>query len=184
MNQVRSDLLQRLAQSTVPSVADFCFIHLADKQHLRCAAAAHATRAGARLVRDIGRLVRIVRTDPLSTVAQVVRSGKPQIRAEIVRDPDPPPRASVFELYQQLAPQSALVVPLVADGRTLGALTLGYAESGRRYGPRDLPWAERLARQVTACLTRGAISTLARDKPLPRASVATTRRLPPLRARV
>jgi CheY-like chemotaxis protein len=43
---------------------------------------------------------------------------------------------------QQLRLQSAMVVPLRARGRTLGAMTFVYAESGRRYGEEDLAFAE------------------------------------------
>jgi PAS domain S-box-containing protein len=43
---------------------------------------------------------------------------------------------------------SAMVVPLVARGRTLGAITLVSAESGRRYDRADLELAEELARRA------------------------------------
>ena len=184
MNQVRSAFLQRLAQSAVPSLADFCFIHLVDNEHLRCAASAHVTRAGQRLVRGLARADRITCTDPLSTVAQAVRSRRPQVRAEIAQDPDPPSRLRVFDLHRQLGAQSAIVVPLLADGDALGALTLGYAGSGRHYGPQDVSWAKRFARKISAGLGRARDATAARARPISRAAAATTRRLPPLRARV
>jgi len=41
-----------------------------------------------------------------------------------------------------------VVVPLVARGRTLGAITLVSAESGRRYGTNELELAEELARRA------------------------------------
>jgi GAF domain-containing protein len=183
MNQVRSDFLQRLAQSAIPSLADFCFIHLVDKQHLRCAASAHVTRAGRRLVRGLARSDRIICTDPLSTVAQAVRSRRPQVRTEIARDPDPPCRLRVFDLHRQLGAQSAIVVPLLDGADALGALTLGYADSGRQYSAQDVSWATRLARQISGRLSRARDAAAARARPLSRASAATTRRLPPLRAR-
>jgi PAS domain S-box-containing protein len=43
---------------------------------------------------------------------------------------------------------SAMIVPLVARGRTLGAITLVSAESGRRYERADLELAEELARRA------------------------------------
>ena len=36
-------------------------------------------------------------------------------------------------LIARLAPKSALAVPLIARARTIGALTLAWSESGRRY---------------------------------------------------
>src|SRR5262249_47179902 len=44
--------------------------------------------------------------------------------------------------------RSALLVPLVARGRTLGALTCLAAESGRRYDRADLAQAEQLAQRA------------------------------------
>jgi signal transduction histidine kinase len=41
-----------------------------------------------------------------------------------------------------------MIVPLVARGRTLGALTLVWAESGRHYSPADLALAEGLGRRA------------------------------------
>jgi GAF domain-containing protein len=161
-------VLQRLAQSFVPSQADFCFIHLADNHHLRCVAAAHATRAGRKLVRGLARLYRIKPNDPLSTVAQVVRSGRAQLRSEIAAEHGPGlPRVRVFDLHRQLAPQSAIVVPLAGRDHVLGALTMCYGESRRHYTAHDLTHAKRLARQIAAYLA----------KPLLRPTAAAPRRL-------
>jgi PAS domain S-box-containing protein len=41
-----------------------------------------------------------------------------------------------------------MVVPLIARGRTLGAISLVSAESGRRYGETDLALAQELARRA------------------------------------
>ncbi len=40
--------------------------------------------------------------------------------------------------------RSFMIVPLMAHGRTLGAITLAAAESGRRYNPLDMILAEEL----------------------------------------
>ena len=50
-----------------------------------------------------------------------------------------------YELLRAWSPKSYLCVPLIARGRTLGAITLVTAESGRRYGDADLELAEELA---------------------------------------
>jgi signal transduction histidine kinase/ActR/RegA family two-component response regulator len=44
--------------------------------------------------------------------------------------------------------RSAMIVPLVARGRTLGAVTLVTAESGRRFGDADLAFVTDLARRA------------------------------------
>jgi signal transduction histidine kinase/CheY-like chemotaxis protein len=45
-----------------------------------------------------------------------------------------------------------MVVPLSARGRTLGAMTLVFAESGRRYTDLDLHFAEELARRCAVAI--------------------------------
>jgi GAF domain-containing protein len=176
-------VLKRLARSCVPSLADFCFIHVAEQDLLRCAAAAHATREGQRVVGELARIHRIVRSDPVSTVAEVVRSGRPQLRREIALDPDPPLPRRVAQAHRQLAPRSAIVVPFRTRAGVLGALTLGYAASSRRYGAHDMTVAARLASRIASYLSHPELP-FSRTRPPDRSATAPIRRLPPLRARV
>jgi GAF domain-containing protein len=173
--------LKRLARSAVPSRADFCFIHVADGDDLRCVATAHATRQGQRVVSELGRVYRIRRNDPESTVAQVVRSGRPQVRSEIAVDAARDVSPRVADVHRQLGPRSAIVVPLLFGNSVVGALTLGYAMSDRRYGTQHLTGARRLAKQIADCLANGH-ATGAMMKSTPRVP-SSTRRVP-LRARV
>jgi PAS domain S-box-containing protein len=55
------------------------------------------------------------------------------------------PVAAYGRLARALGVRSLICVPLLARERTIGALTLMAAESGRRYGPNDLALAEALA---------------------------------------
>ena len=54
-------------------------------------------------------------------------------------------------VVHEVAGSSALVVPLVARGRSLGALAIG-AYDGRRYEPEDLSLAEELGRRAGGAL--------------------------------
>jgi len=56
--------------------------------------------------------------------------------------------AEHFKILQELGLASAMVVPLVARGRTLGAITFASENPARRYGERDLNFAEELARRA------------------------------------
>src|SRR5438045_5685511 len=53
--------------------------------------------------------------------------------------------AEHFKILQELGLASAMVVPLVARGRTLGAFTLASENPSRRYTEGDLSFAEKLA---------------------------------------
>jgi GAF domain-containing protein len=147
--------LKRVARAVVPRAADFCLIFLRNGQHVRCVAAAHATVEGQRLLRSFVRLYPISLGDPVSTVAHVVRTGRPHVRATIRADIRPLERpAPVLALLDRLAPRSALVVPIGAPPHVRGAVSLAYAASGRRYTPEDVPAAMRLARLFERLVVR------------------------------
>src|ERR1051326_5708225 len=56
--------------------------------------------------------------------------------------------AEHFKILQELGLASAMVVPLVARGRTLGAITFASESPARRYTDADLHFAEELARRA------------------------------------
>jgi PAS domain S-box-containing protein len=83
-------------------------------------------------------------------VPGVLRSGRSEFYPEIpdemlvaaARDPEH------LRLMRRMGFTSAMIVPLVARGRKLGAITLVSAESGRRYERADLELAEELAHRA------------------------------------
>ncbi|MDQ6689863.1 MAG: ATP-binding protein, partial [Gemmatimonadota bacterium] len=86
-------------------------------------------------------------------VGHVIKTGEPEIYPEIsdemltasARDADH------LAIMRELQFKSALIVPMIARGGTLGALTIVSTEKGRRYGPDDVALAMELA-------TRAAIA--------------------------
>lgn len=83
-------------------------------------------------------------------VYNVLRTGKPEFYPEI---PEEMLIAGAVDdehmkIIRELGLKSAIVAPLIARGRTLGALTLVSAESGRRYTEADLELASELARRA------------------------------------
>jgi PAS domain S-box-containing protein len=82
-------------------------------------------------------------------VGHVIASGQPEVVTEITEEmiaaiDDP----EVKELVRELQLRSVMIVPLSARGRTLGAMTYVWAESGRAYTSADLALAETLAARV------------------------------------
>jgi signal transduction histidine kinase/ActR/RegA family two-component response regulator len=68
-----------------------------------------------------------------------------------------------LELVRGLGLKSALIVPLVASGRVLGAISLVTAESGRRYTQSDLPFAEDLAHRAALAVENARLYREARE---------------------
>lgn len=146
--------MARLARRSVPGCADFCLVHLVTRAAIVAVAGAHVTRDGDRLLRTLMRSYHIALDDPASGAASVVRTGRPllrtaiQIDAAVVRRGD----GRVVDLHRQLAPRSALVVPIPTPLGVVGALTLCYSESGRTYEAGDLASADRIAEQIARAL--------------------------------
>jgi PAS domain S-box-containing protein len=141
--------LDNITRLTVPFLADACLIDLVEEDgSLRTAAAAHADpgkQDGLRLLSlpsprggGAGR-----------GVPAVIQSGRPQLYpglseallATLAKDPDQ------AQLLRGLGLKSLLILPLVVQGRTLGAVSL-LATRGRRFPPTDLDLAIDLANRV------------------------------------
>jgi len=142
--------LGSLARLAVPQLADWCAVSTLEPDgSIRQLALAHVEPAKVELARE---LERRYPTDPHAPtgVPNVLRTGKAELLAEIpdellvagTRD------AEHLRAARELGLKSGMIVPLTARGRTLGALTLVSAESGRRYGPADLALAEELGRRA------------------------------------
>ena len=92
------------------------------------------------------------RRDNPRGAAEVIRSGKSQLISEVPADAFA--AAAQDETHEQLLRElgirSFICVPMKARGRTLGAITLVSAESGRRYTEADLRTTEELALRAAA----------------------------------
>ena len=139
--------LQKIAQLAVPSLADWCLIDVLDENgQPRRLAMVNADSARARLAEEVAKRFPIDLTTP-TAIPRVLRTGQAELISEIadaqllatIDNPD------LLAIVQSLQLRSGMIVPLIARGRTVGAITLVQAESGRRYGPEDLDAAQRLA---------------------------------------
>lgn len=146
--------LQRLADLAVPPLADWCCVHLVEADgSIHLLAVAHADPSKVELLWEIEKRQLI---DPQGRhgVAKVLRTGESKVYAEI---PDSALESVVSDSELLLALRaegtlSAMCVPLIARGRTLGAISLLSAKSHRRYGRADLNLVEDLARDAAVAI--------------------------------
>jgi PAS domain S-box-containing protein len=61
------------------------------------------------------------------------------------------------DYLRRIAARSTLFIPLMAGDQMAGILSLGMAESGRRFGPAEQRLAEELARRVTTSIVNATI---------------------------
>jgi GAF domain-containing protein len=141
--------MEQVARRAVPAFADFTLVFIVTGRTIVGVASAHATPAGDRLLRDLQRVYRIRRDDLHSTVAHVIRTGRPAMRRRILHEtPSAAARGSVADLHHRLACRSALVLPIRVGDTVTGAVTLCYAGSGRTYASSDLAGARRVAQEI------------------------------------
>jgi len=142
-----TDVLGQVATLAVPEVADWVAVHMPNESGIELVALAHRDPE---LVKQAEQLDRQMptRADAPRGVASVLRTGKSELYPDIPRlVPKTDDERARVEHVRAFAMRSALVVPMVARGKTLGAMTLATDRSGRRFDESDVELAEELARR-------------------------------------
>jgi PAS domain S-box-containing protein len=142
--------LADVAHLAVPLLGDWCAIDVVGEDGaLQRVAVAGTDSANAAMAGD-----HPFELDAPHGTARVARTGEPalypfvpdSLLSAAARD------AAHLRALRELDLKSAMVVPLVARGRPIGALTCVWVGSRRRYGRPDLALAEELARRVALAL--------------------------------
>jgi PAS domain S-box-containing protein len=144
------EILAELARLSVPRLADWCIVDvLEDDGTVTLLAAAHVQPEKTERVRELRRRYPPDWTGD-HTIPRVLRTGLSEIAAVVG-----PPEIKGLEggagaevLLAELGLSSHLVVPLIARGRTYGAISFVFGHSGRHYSAEDLSLAEDLARRA------------------------------------
>src|SRR4029453_6985998 len=87
--------IREIARRAVPALADFAMGFMVAGPSLVGLGAVPPSPASNRLLRALQRIYRIRRDDLQSTVAQVIRTGRPSLRRSIQYDGQPVRRGSV-----------------------------------------------------------------------------------------
>lgn len=139
--------LATVARLAVPRLADSCVVDMLDADRtIRRVAVAHTDPAAEDFARE---LVRRYPPDPDGPhpLAQVLRSGHSMLLADISDDvlQAVAQDEEHLRIARWLGLKSAIIVPLVARGHMLGAISFVSTSPTRRYGQADLLVAEDLA---------------------------------------
>ncbi len=142
--------LQMVAQLVVPKLADWCAVDmLTPTGDTQLVAIAHINPEKVEFGRKL-REIYPVEMDAPQGVGNVIKTGKSEIYPDIPEEmfEDSSLDESYLDILRSVGLRSVLIVPLRARGQTMGAITLVWAESGRRYSESDLRFAEELARRA------------------------------------
>lgn len=154
-------ILPNIARIAVKHLADWCIVHiLDDEQRIIQAAIEHADLQKVKIARNLQQ-----RFPPnfegKTGLANVLKTGKavfyPEIDDVLI---------SKFALDEEharilleLGYKSAIILPLIARGRTFGALSLVWAESKRRYSDQEANMAVELAQLSALALDNASLFT-------------------------
>jgi PAS domain S-box-containing protein len=140
------ETMERISRLLVPELADWCLLDIVEEDgSVNQLASAHADPEKEDLLRRLREHRRFGEGDTDST-AEVLRTGKSVMLPDL---PDAFYERALegehIEILSRLEPVSLMCVPLLARGKTLGAITLVSSRLDRRYDDEDLLLAENLA---------------------------------------
>jgi PAS domain S-box-containing protein len=147
--------IQRVARLAVPDLADWCAVDVLEADgSLSLIALAHVDPAKVEWAHELRRRFPADPDNPTG-VAHVVRTGVSELIPEITQElidaaniTDP----ELLEVVERLQLSSVMTIPMIARGRTIGALTMVWAESGRHYSEDDLRLGEDLASRAAIAI--------------------------------
>jgi signal transduction histidine kinase len=154
----RTWLLEK-AKLTVPSLADWCAIDVLDEHgSLERIAVIHEDPKMTDYFFEFEK--RFPTTEKNSSdLYEVIRTGEAQlvpiVTDETIRQGARSPEH--LEAMQHLGLKSLMIIPIFARGKALGALTLGYAKSGRVYTRDDFEFFREFCNELGIVLDNGRL---------------------------
>lgn len=158
-------VLSIVAHLAVPRLADWCMVDTVDEHGtLRLPAVAHVKPARERLIRELRRRFPLHVDDKHGT-PRVLRTGQSAFYPHVADD-----RLAAgvddekqLKLLRELGMRSYMCAPMVARGRTLGAISFVAAQPDRQFSPDDLALAEDLARRAAVAADNARLYHAAQD---------------------
>jgi PAS domain S-box-containing protein len=155
--------LDRLARLAVEAMADFCLVDLVeDDGRIRRVAAAHADPAR----QPLAERLREFPPGPQSVgIPRVLRTGRPEVFPEVTEEmlPQLARGEEHTRLLRELGMKSSIAVPLIARGRTIGALTVSSTRPGRRYTDEDVAYAQEIAARAALAIENARLYARAQE---------------------
>jgi PAS domain S-box-containing protein len=155
------ETLATVARLAVPAYADWCFVEmLRPDGNIERVVMEHADPAKRDFVEEYDRRYPLDPDAPVGS-AKVIRTGEPDLMTEIpdgfwetvAQDPEQ------LRLLREVGFVSSMIVPLRVRGVVIGDIAMATAESGRRYGERDLRTAQELADRCALALDNARLYT-------------------------
>ena len=153
--------LEKLTSLVVPDLADWCLcdLVLADGISARRIAVRTWNPDKHQEAQALGREYALDSAARFG-IARALTAGSVEVGLEGLppaRTAETPEELAFQALLTQIRATSYMIVPLVAQGRVLAALTFVFAESNRRYGAADVALAEDLAKRAALAVDNATL---------------------------
>ena len=142
------ETLRAVTRLVVPEFGDYALVNLLGEDgEPRCAAAYHRDAARKDEIRA---LLGVTYSLPSARAGTrlTLRTGRQTIYEVVGQDIWDTIRPDYVPIFRRLGLESAISVPLLYRGRTVGSLSSLMAGSGRHFSTADLPLFEELARRI------------------------------------
>lgn len=158
--------LQEIAHLLVPAQADYCRIALVDEQQqIREVSVNHIDPQKTTLVQALYEQYKDL---PNTThgLPRLLHTGKAELIADVSGDVLEPQKESpqLLAILRALDLHSYMGVPLLAHGRTIGAIILSSTQPGRHYTEDDLLFAQEIAQRIAQALDNARLYKAAQEE--------------------
>jgi serine phosphatase RsbU (regulator of sigma subunit) len=153
--------LRNVAALAVPDIADWCAVDLIDSEGCREQVAIAHVDPGKIEMAERLREYQPKQPDPNRGLGKVLRTGEPElipyISDELLMEGATDERH--LTLLRAVGLKSALVVPMKVRGRTIGAISMVAAESGRRFDRDHVDFACQIADRAALAVENARLYT-------------------------
>ena len=146
--------LQEIARLLVPAQADYCRIALLDDQgQIKEINVNHVDPEKNKLVQALYEQYKD-RSRSTHGLQKILATGQPELISHVSQDVLETTRDNpqLFNLVLELSLRSYMGVPLIARGKTIGAITFSSIQPHRHYTPDDLLFVQEVARRIALAL--------------------------------
>ncbi len=153
--------LREVANAAVPDVADWCAVEMpGDEGELELVALTHRDSTAVAMAYELRRRYP-PRPDAVQGAYKVMRTGEPELYPEVADAilREAAVDAEQLEAMRGFDLQSAVIVPIVADGETMGTITLVAGSARPRFEAVELEMAIELGRRAGVALRNARVHT-------------------------
>jgi len=159
--------LVKVARMSVPYLADWCSVCMTTEAgEITLVALAHVDPEKENLASSLSECV--IETDAQEGIPHVIRMGAPLLHTAQEDQASLIATLGISDsesrtIIRELGLAGYMVVPLIARGRTLGAMLFATSSASRRFGHADLALAEELARRAAMAVDNARLYQEAQD---------------------